>query len=177
MSTRHLTDFERGEAQKVFGASIHYDRVRIVEGSPWTNFIAKVGARINREPTPKYDNAVTLGNTSHFPRALKTNPGPSGPESVADLAWMIHELTHVWQYQHTGAGYVVRALRVDLTLGIKAYDYGGEQGLREARAAGRHLADFNPEQQGDIARHYYTRVRHHQDPSAWEPFIEELRRA
>lgn len=177
MSSRKLTDFERGEAQKVFGASIRYEKVRIFEGAPWTNLVAKVGAKINREPTPKYDNAVTLGNTSHFPRLLKSNPTPAGPESIVDLAWMIHELTHVWQYQHTGVVYIVRALRADLALGIKAYDYGGEQGLKDARTSGRRLADLNPEQQGDIARHYYSRLRRGQDTSAWEPFVEELRRA
>jgi len=177
LSGRRLTDFERGEAQKVFGDSIRYAKVRIHEGSPWTNLVAKVGAKINREPTPKWANAVTLGNASHFPRILRGNPPPAGTHSIVDLAWMIHELTHVWQYQHTGTIYLWRALRADLTLGIRAYEYGGEHGLRDARASGRRLADFNPEQQGDIARHYYTRLRDGLDTSAWEPYIEELREA
>jgi hypothetical protein len=177
LTRRRLTDFERGEAEKVFGDSIGYDKLRIVEGAPWTNAIAKIGAKINREPTPQWDNAVTLGNTSYFPRNLKGGPPPAGTNSILDLAWMIHELTHVWQYQHTGVVYLWRALRADLTLGIGAYDYGGEQGLRDARASGRRLADFNPEQQGDIARHYYTRLRNGQDTAAWEPYVQELREA
>ncbi len=177
MSGRGLTDHERGEAHKVFGGSIRYERVRIHEGTRWTNLVAKIGAKVNREPPPKWDNAVTLGNSSYFPRTLKSNPPPEGANSITDLAWIIHELTHVWQYQHTGAIYIWRSLRVDLALGIRAYDYGGEQGLRDARASGRRLADFNPEQQGDIARHYYARLRHGQDAGAWEPFIEEFRRA
>jgi hypothetical protein len=172
-----LTDFERGEARKVFGDSIRYERVRIHEGTAWTNLVSKVGAKINREPPPNWDNAVTLGNSSYFPRLLKGNPPPTGTDSIVDLAWMIHELTHVWQYQHTGVIYVWRALRADLTLGIHAYDYGGEQGLREAKASGRRLADFNPEQQGDIARYYYFRLRNGEDTSAWDPYVEELRRA
>jgi hypothetical protein len=161
----------------VFGASIRFEAVRIVEGAGWTNAISRIGAKINREPEPKFDNAVTLGNTSYFPRILKTGPAPSAPESLTDLAWMIHELAHVWQYQHTGIIYLFRALRADLTLGIRAYEYGGEKGLDEARSAGRKFADLNPEQQGDIARHYYSRLKKGQDTAAWEPFIEEMRRA
>jgi len=175
MPRRGLSDFEQGEAQKVFGASIRYADVRIVEEASWTNWISRIGAKVNREPPPKFDNAVTLGNTSFFPRMLKTGPAPHAAESLTDLAWMIHELTHVWQYQHTGIVYLFRALRVDLKLGIHAYDYGGEKGLGEARVAGRRWADFNPEQQGGLARHYYTRLRKGQDTKAWEPYIEDLR--
>lgn len=67
------------------------------------------------------------------------------------MNWLIHELTHAWQYQHIGIRYLFKAILGHIRLGPKVYEYGGEKGLREAVADGVEFTSFNPEQQGDIA--------------------------
>jgi hypothetical protein len=91
------------------------------------------------------------------------------------MAWLIHELTHAWQHQHGGWRSVIAALKIHLTIGLQGYDYGGPGGLRKARGGGKALKDFNPEQQGDIARHFYVELKRGRDTSAWMPYVEELR--
>ena len=44
------------------------------------------------------------------------------------------------------------ALKAQFSHGAQAYDFGGEDGLEDAFQEGGQLAEFNLEQQGDIAR-------------------------
>lgn len=74
----------------------------------------------------------------------------NGPPDLTYRAWLVHELTHIWQYQR---GRTVPELALDALGGD--YDYGGEQGLRDAAAQGKRFGDFNYEEQGDILRDYY----------------------
>jgi hypothetical protein len=175
MAKRRLIETEQAEAQLVFHASLDFDRVRVVEGAQWPNLLARLGGFLQRAPVPQVHNAVTLFDTAYFPRALKTRPADLSGGDIGDLAWLVHELTHVWQNQHYGPTYLLKALQAQLQLGSGAYDYGGEAGLIAARQAGRKLRHFNMEQQGDIARDYYVRLKFGQDTAAWEPFVAELR--
>ena len=91
----------------------------------------------------------------------------------------MHELTHQWQYQRTGLRYLSAALRVQVRLGRLAYDYRRgepslEASLTSARTAGHKLTTFNPEQQGDIARDYYVRLKQGQNTDPWAPFIADF---
>ena len=61
-----------------------------------------------------------------------------------------------------------------LRYGSKTYNYGFEQGLTSAFARGDQLKNFNREQQGEIARDYYCRLKQGKDVSAWLPFISEF---
>jgi hypothetical protein len=54
------------------------------------------------------------------------------------------------------------------------YNYGGEQGLINAREQGKGLIDFNLEQQGEIARHYYLSLKRDQKNSVRESFAREF---
>ena len=64
---------------------------------------------------------------------------------------LIHELVHVWQYQHFGAGYIANALVAQNTK--EGYNY------TDLKLSHWHEADsihsFNGEQQGDLVRDYY----------------------
>ncbi len=91
------------------------------------------------------------------------------------MAWLIHELAHVWQHNRGGYRYAWVAVREQIRLGAAAYAYGGEDGLRAAIARHASLSDFNPEQQADVARDYYLRRKVNASTAAWEPFIAELR--
>jgi hypothetical protein len=88
------------------------------------------------------------------------------------MPWLIHELTHVWQYSHRGPRYLTDALQAQSQLGEEAYDI--EQGMAEGWPWER----FNLEQQGDIARGYYKALLAHHDAHAlrvYEPYVKELR--
>jgi RHS repeat-associated protein len=127
--------------------------------------------------------ARTLGNTINFPKGARKNK-----------ALFIHELTHVWQYQTKGWIYAPRALGAQITTG---YDYRipdpnskklvdspsvtifsgklpKDESLIEERKKGKTLSDFNEEQQADIIRDYYVRLKANDDVSAYEPFIRDI---
>jgi len=173
MKRRSLSSHEIVEAQLVFAASVVYERVAIIEEVAWPNWVGRIGSWISRTEAPKY-NAVTLGNTLNFPRGLRTDIPADPVGSINDMAWLIHELTHVWQYQHFGIAYLPQGIWAHLRYGSEAYNYGYEQGLKEALVRDEKLEDFNREQQGEIARHYYYRLKQGKDVSAWQPFISEF---
>ncbi|HUF37363.1 MAG TPA: hypothetical protein VMN57_02470 [Anaerolineales bacterium] len=163
-NTRRLTETEIAEAKRVFGDGLPYGRVRIDEWS----LIAHYGAwdyRRRRKKQAK-DMAMTIYNTVHFSRRLNTGPGES------DMDWLVHELTHIAQHEHAGGVFMAESL---IAQGGQGYDYGGPDAL-----AGRDFADFNREQQGDIAKDYYrilTNDKTVTDPerAEYERVIDQLR--
>ena len=150
---RSMTEWEIRQARRVFGAAIDYTEVTIADGSVSAK-VASAGGY-----------ARTIGNVINFPTGWSRN-----------MALMIHELTHVWQYQTTGWTYAPAALWAQVTEG---YSYTGdgksaEQSLLDARAAGSTLADYNNEQQGDILADYFRRLRAGNPVAAWEPFVKDI---
>ena len=135
-NSRPMTSTEETEAKKVFGDKINYSLVRIDEYS----LIAWLGMKIKNA-----DNmAVVTFHTVNFSRKIDAQKGTS------DMAWLIHELVHVWQYERMGAMYMARATHAQNNAG---YDYKGIDKLREKQSQG--LDGFNLEQQGDIISDYY----------------------
>ena len=170
MQRRNLNTYEIMEAQLVFGDSIAYERVRIHEEVAWPNWVGRLGSWISRTEAPK-NNAVTLGNKLYFPVRLSTANPAHPPSTPGDMSWLIHELTHVWQYHQFGIAYVPGLMRIHFRFRSEPYAYGFERGLRDGLASGGQLENFNFEQQGEIARHYYYRLKQGQDVSAWLPYI------
>lgn len=71
---------------------------------------------------------------------------------------LIHELTHVWQYQHDGAIYFPEAGWDQFVAWLNnedAYDYGDVTGLQKKIADGEGFDSFNREQQGRIVEDYF----------------------
>jgi hypothetical protein len=167
---RKLSEIEEQEARRVFASSLDYSKATIVEGAAWPDTVARIGSRLSNSPPPAH-NAITLGNRAYFPVQLRTDLPFEEPAFLSDMSWLVHELTHAWQYQHSGPKYLLQALWAQIRLGGDAYAYGWEQGLKQAALEGKNLLGFNREQQGDIARHYYYRLRQGLDTSAWEPFV------
>jgi hypothetical protein len=147
-SERPLTASEKTEARLVFGNSLNLDKIMLAEDP-----ILSVGGYARTTPW-----------TINFP------PGSFG--SANFMRWLIHELTHSWQYQHGVSLFttIYYALTSD-------YNYGGEVGLRTAQAAGKKFIDFDTEQQGDILRDYYFRVKSGANVSAWQPFVNQVQSA
>jgi hypothetical protein len=138
-NTRPLTPVEIQEARKVFGDSLSYWRIRIDEWS----LIAHLGKWFaeRRFGKPIDHMAVTVFSTIHFSRRIHTEPGN------ADMAWLIHELTHVAQVEYVGSQIMGEAV---VAQGKEGYAYGGPKGIK-----GKSFRQFNREQQGDIAKDYY----------------------
>lgn len=180
MPTRPLSSSEVSEAQLVFGDGLDYNRVRITEGNYFPpNFAADIGAFFQGKKRT-WDNAITLGNTVYFPRTLRTSADDIAKD-LTDISWLMHELTHVWQYQRFGLRYLYETIKVQLQLGMGAYNYAGKHGtkkaaMRAAVADKLSLVAFNFEQQGDIARDYYFALKRNDEPEVWEPLVDQLRK-
>ena len=168
--SRELTPHEINEARRVFGSRYEYDEVRVFEGNELPNFLDDIGNVIKKMPkrADRVKNAITLGNWVMFGRDIDTT-------RANDMTWMIHELTHAWQYQTMGWDYLFQALDAQKNLGAAAYDFGGEEGLKTRAKKGAKFTDFNMEQQGDITKDYYRRLIKGEDTSTWDPFIQEVR--
>jgi hypothetical protein len=171
---RPLSGTERGEAQRVFGNNLDYGRIRVHEQASWPNWVARLGARLAGEPPPA-NNAITLGNGLYFPVTLRTSQAHLNAGQLGHFAWLIHELAHAWQYQHVGMRYLLRAIVAQIRLGPDAYDYGGEEGLRDAVGRGKGILSFNPEQQADIAKDIYLMALGGEVAPAWQPFGAQLK--
>lgn len=169
-TSRHLTPHEINEARRVFGSKLDYDEVRIFEGNELPNFLDDIGNIIKSMPkrSERVKNAITIGNSILFGRTIET-------ERANDMTWMIHELTHAWQYQTMGWDYLFQALEAQKKLGAKAYDFGGEKGLKERAKKGDRFKDFNMEQQGDITKSYYGRLIKGEDTRSWDRYIQDVR--
>ena len=155
-----LSETEINAASTVFGTgAIRYGAVRVAEGG-----LLRLIFWFNKS------TAFTTFHTINLPG--------SGEHSRSHLDIVVHELTHVYQFEIVGSIYIWQALRAQRTNG---YSYGGWQGLQEDRSNGKHFRDYNREQQGKIAQDYYSKVVARGlsagDPirQAYEPFIAELR--
>jgi hypothetical protein len=147
-NARPLSSTEKTEATKVFGTSLDLDEVTVAEAPIMAAF----------------------GYARALPGAIYFPPGTFKLPPTEFMPWLIHELTHAWQYQHgvTVWETIFHAIR-------GRYDYGGEAGLVTARREGKRFRDFNTEQQADICKDYYKRQRDGLDTSAWDPYIAEVR--
>ncbi len=67
----------------------------------------------------------------------------------------VHELVHIWQYQHFGSVYIIRALIGQHSR--RGYDYGTGRLLEEILKRGKSVALFNYEQQADIIADLYVK--------------------
>lgn len=153
-NTRSLKDWEIALARSVFGNSINYRRVRVDTGA--------VLGPLQRQVC--YVSFYTVNSWGHMNNSL-----------------LLHELTHVWQYQRMGIVYMPRAIRAMFS--EQGYNYGGVDRLYEMKQQGSKLTDFNLEQQADIIADYYRVANGYQptwgngsrvDLPVYEYFVRQL---
>jgi len=173
---RKLYDWEIAQFSPVFLGSLRYEKVRVCEGYTWPDFANSLGRFLRRQspPGPGEHNSITLGNHCYFPVALPAALPLPGDWDFYNLDWLVHELTHTWQYQHTGSRYLFRALWAQFRLKEAAYEFGGPDGLAACRLEGGTLFSFNPEAQASIVEDYYRRMRQGKDVNVYLPYIEDL---
>jgi hypothetical protein len=173
MPIRTLRAEELAEVELVFSTGLDVTRVRIHENASLPNWVGYIGAKLRGLPPPEH-NAITLGNTCYFPVTLTTND-PGNALWLRDMGWLIHELTHAWQYQHDGIIYLYQAVFKSPTYQYAPTGQSQDDALKGFSKAGRVFRDFNREQQGDIVRDYYFFLKQQRDVSAWDAYLKELR--
>jgi hypothetical protein len=125
-NTRPLTPQEQALLEPIFGASIDYRRLRIDERA----FLGPPQLQIC------YVSFYTINAWRPMPPDL-----------------LIHEVVHVWQFQHMGSVYIPLALRAQMSK--EGYNYGGAPQVVNWARRSALLQDFNLEQQADlIADHW-----------------------
>lgn len=149
-----LTGAEIEAAASVLGASaVRYHDVRVSQGGALRWIFARNDQR-----------AFATFHTINLPQ--------TGPHQRSNISIVVHEMIHVYQYERAGSRYFAEAL---LGQHEEGYDYGGPAGLATALGQGKRLANFNREQQAQIAQDYYTATCTSGDTTAYEPFIRQLR--
>ncbi len=172
MPIRPLRAEELAEVELVFSTGLDVTLIRVHENNSLPDWVGCIGAKLRGNPPPEH-NAITLGNTCYFPVTLTTND-PGNSLWLRDMGWLMHELTHAWQYQHVGIRYLPEALMHP----IYTYAPPGEAqdtALKGFSKAGKVFRDFTREQQGDIVRDYYFFLKQNRDVSAWDPYLKDLR--
>jgi len=142
--SRRLTSAERKEAETVYQDSIDYDKVEIVCGGIFTIG----GVKGDKPPI-----ARTVGNKicltpSDF-KEKSTDLMPTGLETL------IHELGHVWQFQHGGIAYIPSALSAQHKASKQTGDRNAAYDWRQALKAHLPWEEWNAEQQAQAATDYY----------------------
>jgi hypothetical protein len=150
-----LTGEEIAAASLVLGPrALRYQDVRVAEGGVLRWIFKRNG---NRGFATFH--TVNLPETGHHQRS--------------NIEILVHEIIHVYQYERAGSRYFAEAL---LGLHEEGYGYGGPEGLIAAAGKGKRFADFNREQQAQIAQDYLAALRLRAPIAPYEPFIEQLRK-
>lgn len=146
-----LTEREEAEGRALLGEDgLSWSEVRVAEGG-----ILGLAFGTNKH------RAFTLWHTINLPGR--------GGHTRSNLAIVIHELVHVYQYEQVGSAYVPQALSAQHS--AEGYDYGGAEGLVTDRAAGLAYRDYNREQQAQIVQDYFNTLH----PPAGDNRTEEKR--
>jgi len=149
LQSRPLTPRERDMAREVFGDQIEYDKVKVYNGAP------KVAGVI---PLDGMDAIAPSGNIFLVDKDSQ-HPDMS-QAGAANRKLLIHEMTHVWQYQQgrnvnlEAAGLFVRN-GFSYGKGIYAYD------LYKTKK----FNDLNIEQQAEMVADYFE--LREMPPSEW----------
>jgi hypothetical protein len=88
---------------------------------------------------------------------------------------LVHELTHVWQYQTSGLRYLSCALAGQVQGAVLHGDRDWTYEFDPQRR-GTHLADYGPEQQAQIVQVAFLSNKL-EDPDFYGPLVAEVRRA
>ena len=152
METSRLSPPEVAAIASVLGPdAIAYREVRVAQGGVLSLIFRVNGGR-----------AFATWHTIHLPEGKRE-----------DLSLLVHEATHIYQYEQIGSVYIGEAVYAQRRLGRDCYDYGGPEGL----AAGNPYDSYNREAQAQIAQDFFRRQRAGETVSAYVPYVAALRRA
>ena len=134
INERSLTQNEITYMRTIFGDSIDYGSVNIITGGLKDQL--GMDAHV-------VGNAVFLPNQDGDGQAVFSS---TGTLTTAGLDLLAHELTHVWQFQHYGTGYIVESVVRQLYDGDNdTYNWWHDV------QSGVPFSQMNPEKQAEIA--------------------------
>lgn len=154
--TTPLTAAETAVITDIIGIHLRFTDVRLAEGG-----LARLIFRFNG------NLAFTAWHTIFLPQT------PS--RSRQNLALLVHELTHIYQYEQAGTRYMTEAIYMLVTTRRDCYAYGGAAGLAQAHENHRPLSSFNREQQAQIVQDYFSLLAAGEEVAAYLPYVDELR--
>jgi hypothetical protein len=89
-------------------------------------------------------------------------------------ATLIHELTHVWQYQHGGAAYISDSLCAQVAAWASTGSRNAAYDLTGVVRAGKRFSEYTAEQQAMIVETYYSDPAMQND-AVYQALIAEVR--
>jgi hypothetical protein len=191
-SYRKMTPEEIAEAKIVFANTLDYNRIYFASESLVNDIIFGIQDFFSGNPESRAFVTDTLVNFD--------------VDEGIERHTMIHELTHVWQFEVTGPFYMSEAIHAQVA--GEGYNYGYEKGGPDVEievdytgtkrkftegpltgkgaeddldAANGNFGSFNREQQGQITMHYFVRrvlqKRPPADYAKWQPYINVVQAA
>ena len=136
--------------------AMRYGDVRVVEGG-------------------LFDLIFRLNGNLAFATWHSINLPRTGRHTRQNRGIVVHELTHVYQYERVGTRYLGEAIYMLIKTKRDCYNYGGTQGLNSACTLGRRYRHYNREQQAMITQDYYDRSQKGLDVTSYEPFLAQVR--
>src|SRR3954454_4629456 len=132
MKSRHLTAGEVELAQSIFGSSIDYSKVRLIEGKWWPFH-------------PRRAAMAPMGNIYFYPDGGGWSDDFAA-EPLGRQGFFIHEMVHVWQAQAKGRFYLLLMRHP-----FCRYDYN--------LIPGKPFERYGLEQQAEIVTHRFLADR------------------
>ena len=162
--SRALSSGERAYAQGIFADTIDYDPIVITRGSA----MAVGSARAT-------GNAVNLEQGDFVGDTMELSGG--------GYATLIHEMTHVFQYQHGGLGYIPESLWEQAKAWATTGNRNNAYEWQPLDAAGVPWEDWNVEQQAYAVEQYNIELRKMERGEQYDaallarlqPYVERMR--
>ncbi len=155
--SRKLKPGEIEHAKTIFKDSIDYSKIEITRdslfavGAPRT-----IGNTIHLKSDEKWQEFK--GDTLDLSDESSTQIRPTGEQVL------IHEMTHVWQYQNGGIAYMPKSIISQIKASVSGGDRGGAYEWRDAIKNGTAWEDLNPEQQAKLVEDYNVHLEVTQRP-------------
>lgn len=114
---------------------------------------------------------------------IVTTPLAAAPTTLGDYirtsssmstATLIHELTHVWQYQHGGAAYISDSLCHQVAAWAATGSRNAAYDLTDVVRSGRPFSEYTAEQQAMIVETFYADPARRTD-AVYQTLIDEVR--
>jgi hypothetical protein len=175
-----LTANEIDYAREIFGDSIDYSQIRITRDEGGLS------------------STVTLGNTIHFKSISNGSNFQADGRTLTPegLELLIHEMTHIWQYQNGDWSYASGSILAQIVAIvsdsdgdgiIEEEDRNGAYRWNDAFIAGKDWEDWNPEQQAAAIEEYNMALRAGQTRGSYtegehllmnllQPYVDAVRR-
>jgi hypothetical protein len=155
---RGLTPEELADAQDIYQDSLDFSKVSISGNSALSSGATR-----------------TIGNTIYFED--DEFDGNTSVLTPGGRSTLIHELGHVWQYQHGGMEYIPNALGAQAAAYIATGDRSNAYVWRNALNQGLPWAEWNAEQQAEAIQDYHDakgRIAANQAQPADQQTVQEL---